>query len=41
MCGIAGYYSKTGAPVGNTETVLKMLDLQKHRGPNDSGIRAF
>lgn len=41
MCGIAGYYNKAGTPIGNTETVLKMLHLQKHRGPDDSGIRAF
>ncbi len=41
MCGIAGYYHKSGKPIGNTETVLKMLDTQKHRGPDDSGVRAF
>ena len=41
MCGIAGYYNTSGKNVGNTSTVLQMLDLQKHRGPDDSGIRAF
>lgn len=41
MCGIAGYYNKSGAPVASTEAVLKMLQIQKHRGPDDSGVRAF
>lgn len=41
MCGIAGYYNKLGAPVASSEAVLNMLQIQKHRGPDDSGIRAF
>ncbi len=41
MCGIAGYFNKSGVPVHSTDTVLKMLALQKHRGPDDSGVRAF
>lgn len=41
MCGIAGYYYKSGRNIGNTATILKMLEVQKHRGPDDSGIRAF
>lgn len=41
MCGIAGYVNKSGAPIGTTETVLGMLRLQSHRGPDDGGVRAF
>ena len=41
MCGIAGYYNKSGKSIGNTSTLLQMLEIQKHRGPDDSGIRAF
>lgn len=41
MCGIAGYYHKKGKQVQDTSTILRMLDLQKHRGPDDSGICSF
>jgi asparagine synthase (glutamine-hydrolysing) len=41
MCGIAGYYYKSGKDIGNTSTLHKMLEIQKHRGPDDSGVRAF
>jgi asparagine synthase (glutamine-hydrolysing) len=41
MCGIAGYINIDMKPVQDTSTVLSMLQVQKHRGPDDSGIRAF
>lgn len=41
MCGIAGYISLNQKPLKNTSSVLSMLKVQKHRGPDDSGIRAF
>jgi asparagine synthase (glutamine-hydrolysing) len=37
MCGIAGLYNLTGAPV-SPEQVLGMCDLIRHRGPDDSGL---
>lgn len=41
MCGIAGYYYKSGKKIDNTATVLRMLEVQQHRGPDDAGIRTF
>lgn len=41
MCGIAGYISKSGQPLSDSSTILEMLKVQKHRGPDDSGARAF
>ena len=41
MCGISAYINLNGKPVADTSTILKMLKVQKHRGPDDSGIRAF
>jgi asparagine synthase (glutamine-hydrolysing) len=41
MCGITGYINTDFRPVRNTDQILKMLKLQKHRGPDDSGIRLF
>ena len=41
MCGIAGYYNKSGKSIGHTARLQQMLEIQKHRGPDDSGIRAF
>jgi len=41
MCGIVGYIDWSGKPVRNTEVALRMLNVQKHRGPDDSGVRAF
>jgi len=41
MCGIAGYFHTSGLGIEDTSSILKMLYLQKHRGPDDSGIRAF
>lgn len=41
MCGIAGYVNIDGSPIKSNATNRKMLAIQKHRGPDDSGIRAF
>lgn len=41
MCGITGYININGKPVQDTATIMDMLRVQKHRGPDDSGIRAF
>ncbi len=40
MCGIAGYIFNQ-SKLKNTDTLRKMLQVQKHRGPDDSGINAF
>jgi asparagine synthase (glutamine-hydrolysing) len=40
MCGIAGIYSLTGKPIREPERrILKMLSLQQHRGPDQSGYK--
>ena len=41
MCGIAGYINTNNKPISNTSVIREMLTVQKHRGPDDSGIRAF
>lgn len=41
MCGITGFINLNGKPVRDTSGILKMLNVQKHRGPDDSGIRFF
>jgi asparagine synthase (glutamine-hydrolysing) len=41
MCGIAGYINTSNKYIDNTDVIRKMLLLQKHRGPDDSGIMAF
>ena len=41
MCGIAGYYYRSGKRIADTAAVIEMLKLQRHRGPDDSGIRAI
>lgn len=41
MCGITGYINTDFRPVRNTDRILNMLKVQKHRGPDDSGIRLF
>jgi asparagine synthase (glutamine-hydrolysing) len=41
MCGITGYINLDNQPVRDTCSILNMLKVQKHRGPDDSGIRAF
>ena len=40
MCGFVGYFSFDAKP--SSSTVLQsMMDAQKHRGPDDSGMRMF
>ena len=41
MCGIAGYVNINGNSIKSNAVNRKMLTIQKHRGPDDSGIRAF
>lgn len=41
MCGITGYINTSSNPIKDTSRILQMLKVQKHRGPDDSGIRAF
>ena len=41
MCGITGYINIDLKPARNNSDILKMLKIQKHRGPDDSGIRMF
>jgi asparagine synthase (glutamine-hydrolysing) len=40
MCGIVGIYNKNGSPV-DTRILRRMIDLQRHRGPDDQGVRFF
>jgi asparagine synthase (glutamine-hydrolysing) len=37
MCGFTGYFLKNTAEL-NSQTILNMLELQRHRGPDDSGV---
>ena len=37
MCGICGIISLNSVPV-REESVMRMMQIQKHRGPNDEGI---
>lgn len=40
MCAIVGIYSLTGKPIRDPERrILKMLSMQQHRGPDQSGYR--
>lgn len=41
MCGFAGYIKLDGKIIENSYVIDKMLQLQKHRGPDDSGIIAI
>ncbi|HLO60102.1 MAG TPA: asparagine synthase (glutamine-hydrolyzing) [Bacteroidales bacterium] len=41
MCGISGYINLNRQAVENTEAIISMLRTQRHRGPDDSGIRVF
>ena len=40
MCGIAGFVNLDGAPA-DAGIVGRMTELQRHRGPDDRGIRLF
>lgn len=41
MCGITGYINTHSKPITNTSRIVSMLKIQQHRGPDDSGIKAF
>jgi asparagine synthase (glutamine-hydrolysing) len=41
MCGIAGYINTNSNPINDSSCINSMLKVQKHRGPDDSGIRVF
>jgi asparagine synthase (glutamine-hydrolysing) len=41
MCGITGYINLNHKPIRDTRSMLQMLAIQSHRGPDDSGVRAF
>ena len=41
MCGITGYINTNSISIQNTSCIMEMLKVQKHRGPDDSGIQAF
>lgn len=42
MCGLVGYINKkTTDFIQSNEQILDMMMLQKHRGPDDSGVCAF
>lgn len=38
MCGFTGYYNFNSQTEATNHTIRKMLSIQKHRGPDDSGI---
>ncbi len=40
MCGIVGIYQRDGAPI-DLGTLRAMMELQRHRGPDDDGARLF
>ncbi|WP_430809874.1 MULTISPECIES: asparagine synthase (glutamine-hydrolyzing) [unclassified Carboxylicivirga] len=41
MCGITGYINTNQAGINDTSQIVAMLKVQRHRGPDDSGVRAF
>ena len=41
MCGIVGYINRKSDLIENTHSIISMLQVQRHRGPDDSGIRVF
>ena len=41
MCGIAGYINTNLKPIKDTSSIISMLRVQRHRGPDDSGMYAF
>lgn len=38
MCGLTGYIHFDRRPEGSSRVILEMLAMQKHRGPDDTGI---
>ena len=41
MCGLTGYIYKIDKKIADTSRIINMLKVQKHRGPDDTGIMAF
>ncbi|MBC7381824.1 MAG: asparagine synthase (glutamine-hydrolyzing) [Bacteroidia bacterium] len=41
MCGFAGYINLNNHKSFSNEIILKMIQIQKHRGPDDSGVIGF
>jgi asparagine synthase (glutamine-hydrolysing) len=41
MCGITGYITKNNSLIPDNRVAIKMIESQKHRGPDDSGLVAF
>ncbi len=41
MCGITGYINTNSKSISDSSRIISMLQIQRHRGPDDSGIRAF
>ena len=41
MCGIAGYYNFNKNYITDNSEIRDMLEVQRHRGPDDSGIVFF
>lgn len=41
MCGITGFINLSTKPIRDSNAILNMLHVQKHRGPDDSGVCAF
>ena len=41
MCGITGYYNFDSKPIRSNKEIVEMLEVQRHRGPDDSGIVFF
>ena len=41
MCGIAGYYNFNNNYITNNSEIREMLEVQRHRGPDDSGMVFF
>lgn len=41
MCGIVGIIKLNGKKIQGTKEICNMMQLQKHRGPDDAGIFAF
>ncbi len=41
MCGISGYIHTGSKTIKDTSEIIAMMRVQKHRGPDDSGLMAF
>lgn len=41
MCGICGYFNLDASPIRESGTIISMLKIQKHRGPDSTGIKCF